>query len=232
MKENGIVDLFVEDGENNFVEITCIHVADTTEEKRHISQSIVEHLKAYILVLRDAFTSLQTEISESTNDVLIFECIKALKFVEDELKILESLLEIIDDAMRKNLRLDRVCTNENAVVEFRGRQGITDWSILDIHHARHLVGVYIMRYASSRGLLSKSPWKKAASLASIILDIFVRKLGARTDLIHGFIGGVYGSGKFLGKMIEEFWALEEREESRNCFADKGDSGSVVIKESW
>ena len=56
----------------------------------------------------------------------------------------------------------------------------------------------------------------------------MRKLGARTGLTHGFIGGVYGSGKFLGKTVEEFWALEEREESRNCFADKGDSGAAVI----
>ena len=135
-KENGTVGLFVEDGENNFVGITCAHVAGTTEEKRHISQPTVEDLKAYILVLRDASTSLQTEISESKNDVLIFERTRALKFVENELKTLEPLLGITDDATRQNLRLGRVRTSENAVVDFRGRQCVADWSVFDIHRAR------------------------------------------------------------------------------------------------
>ena len=54
--------------------------------------------------------------------MLIFECTKALKFVEDELKAMEPLLGITDDATRKNLQLGRVRTSENAIVEFRGRQ--------------------------------------------------------------------------------------------------------------
>jgi hypothetical protein len=227
-REYGTVGLFVEDGENKFVGITCAHVAGTTEEKCHISQPNVEDLKEYIMVLRQAFTSLQTEISESKNEVLIFERKKALKFVEDELKVVEPLLETTDHATRKNLRLGRVRASENEVVDFRGRQCIADWSIFDIYPARHPAGVHIMQYAPNKGLLSRSPWKKAASIGSIKLDMFVRKLGARTGLTHGFIGGVYGSGKFLGTKVEEFWALEEREESRNRFADKGDSGSAVI----
>ena len=47
-KQHGTVGLFVEDRENNFVGITCAHVAGTTEEKRHISQPTVENLKDYI----------------------------------------------------------------------------------------------------------------------------------------------------------------------------------------
>ena len=89
--------------------------------------------------------------------------------------------------------------------------------------------VYISwTYVPSEGVLSKSLWKKAASIGSIKLDMFVRKLGARTGLTHGFIGGVYGSGKLLGKTVEEFWVLEEREASRNAFVNKGDSGAAVI----
>lgn len=54
-KEKGTVGLFIKDRENNFVGIICAYVSGTTEEKRYISQSTVEDLKAYILVLRDVF---------------------------------------------------------------------------------------------------------------------------------------------------------------------------------
>jgi len=72
-KENGTAGLFVEDEENSFAGITCTHVTGTTDEGHHISQPTVEDLKSYILVLHDTFTSMQTKISKSKNEVLIFD---------------------------------------------------------------------------------------------------------------------------------------------------------------
>jgi len=106
---------------------------------------------------------------------------------------MEPLLGTTDDATRKNLRLGRVRTS--AVVDFREKQCVADWGVFDIRRARRPAGVHFMPCGPSEGLLSKSPWNKAASVGSIKLDMFVRKSGARTGLTHGIVGGIYGSGK-------------------------------------
>jgi hypothetical protein len=56
----------------------------------------------------------------------------------------------------------------------------------------------------------------------------VRKRGAETGLTHGFVGGVYGGIKKMGKLCEEYWVIQEKESNNNRFADTGDSGSSVI----
>ena len=68
----------------------------------------------------------------------------------------------------------------------------------------------------------------AESIGPLALDLEVRKMGAETGLTHGFVGGVYGSIKKMGKLCEEYWVIQEKEMDNNLFVDKGDSGSSVI----
>ena len=79
-------------------------------------------------------------------------------------------------------------------------------------------------------------WALAERTGPLVWDAMVRKDGRTTGLTFGFIGGVYADWKpgklgdkdFGRQTCSEYWVLEEEPESRQHFADHGDSGSSVI----
>ena len=148
---------------------------------------------------------------------------KLLDFVKSELQIVESLAGT-DEEMAKNIRLGKVRTSEYGVVNFRGRQCFADWAIFEIDASRCPLGGPVTIRLPRRGVLSTIPWKRAESIGPLALDLKVRKTGAETGLTHGFVGGIYGGIKKMGKLCEEYWVIQEN----NRFADTGDSGASVV----
>ena len=226
-KQCGTVGLFIEESDNKYVGVTCAHVAGSTAEQLDVLGPGLEDFSTYVAALREQKSECEKEIAESKNLITKYERTKLLDFVKSELQIVEPLAGT-DEETANNIRLGKVRTSEYEVVNFRGRQCIADWAIVDIDASRHPLGGPVTVRSPRRGVLSTILWKKAESIGPLALDLKVRKTGAETGLTHGFVGGIYGGVKKMGKLCEEYWVIQAKERNNNCFADTGDSGSSVI----
>jgi hypothetical protein len=226
-KKCGTVGLFIEESDNKYLGITCAHIVGSTAEKLDVLGPSLENFSNYVANLREKKSECEEEIAKSMNLITKYECMRLLDFVKSELQIVEPLAGT-DEETTKNIRLGKVRTSENEVVNFRGRQCIADWAIFEIDANRCPLGGPVTIRSSRHGVFSTIPRKKAESIGPLVLDLMVRKTGAETGLTHGFVGGVYGEIKKMGQLCEEYWIIQEKEWKNNQFAETGDSGSSVI----
>jgi hypothetical protein len=162
----------------------------------------LEDFSTYVVAIREKKSECEKEIAESRNLITKYERTKLLDFVKSELQIIEPL-EGTDEETAKNIRLGKVRMSEYEVVNFPGRQCIADWAIFEINASRCPLGGLVTFRSQRRGVLSTTPWKKAELIGPLALGLKVRNIGAETGLTHGFVGGIYGEIKKMGKLCEK-----------------------------
>ncbi len=120
---------------------------------------------------------------------------------------------------------------EEDVVDYRGRHCIADWAVFKVNKRSPSPADWDY-IGPQGGFLGTLDWNSCLRIGELAYDLYVRKNGAQSGMTFGVVAGCPAGVKMFDKPFED--ALEEyvivKEEKWDVcqFAERGDSGSLVI----
>src|SRR5208282_3742687 len=145
--------------------------------------------------------------------------------VDKELLPINQLVGEHENETLNNLKVGRIKSGEFKVVKYRDRQCIADWCIFRISKNREPVETpWVLAYLPEDGVLGSIDWSSGdGNVGELSWD---RKEGRASGLTFGFIAGVNAAWRPQRLLsipeggVDEFYALEEKGEGINQFAEK------------
>ena len=226
--QNGTAGFFMKQDNDSYIGVSCEHVLGKTTSKRRVHQPWIQDFTKYVKRMDKDLRAAEIEMKATKNIITQH----ARKLESDALTNLQNLVLPLkadtEDELRRNLSIGRTIKSEFDIVEYRGRQCISDWGWF-YYGRREMEHQRLRPTGPDDDKLGGVDWEGVKAFGPLKLDAMVRKTGRSTGMTFGFVGGICGDSKSGDdRKSDEFWVLEEKEVSMNWFARHGDSGSAVI----
>ena len=233
--DNGTAGVFVRSSKNRVYGVTCGHCFPDQPSGQEIQQPWIHDFTRQHQKLTTFKTQLQQLIANTNNERVRNINRSQLEEVDKELLPINQLVGEDENETLNNIKVGRIKSGEFKVVKYRDRQCIADWCIFRISKNREPVETpWVPAYLPEDGLLGSIDWSSGnGNVGELSWDVPIRKEGRASGLTFGFIAGVNAAWRPQRLLsipkggVEEFYALEEKGEGINQFAEKGDSGSGV-----
>lgn len=227
--EHGTLGLFVQE-DDKITGITCGHLFKEIEIGSDVCQPSLADLQSQILEVERQLAVVARRITMSTQaDPEISRQRQDLETQLADLKALKGDNEIDTKA---NLCAGRVISWELRSVRYKNRRCYADWGLMSIAKDREpLPEPFNGSPSPEETDLYGLTWDDVSDFGELDFDMRVRKSGQRTGVTFGCVAGVHAgwiNPKIRSRACSEYYVLQERRETDNFFAKRGDSGAAVI----